>query len=147
MRLFAAFLPFVRNDEFLLSTDVNVWPISGTDLESNAIKGWRTSFQFVVVERLTIIALLFHVIQHTLLLYKREWKRIFRLIAPNITGEIDLFGYMATVLRHVFDYSRNPDHRVSLIWYLDEFTLSFGRFLLNKASGIAFDGYAPINRS
>jgi hypothetical protein len=25
--------------------------------------------------------------------------------------------------------------------------LSFGRFLLNKASGIAFDGYAPINRS
>jgi hypothetical protein len=139
IRLFAAFLPFVDDEDYLLTTDVDIWPVNGTF--------WRTSptynsvflFNYQCCGLFKFRNIVFpHYPMHSATMPAKVWRQMIRLIAPNIPSQSNIYTYMTDVLKSVFyAYSRSGGYW----WNLDEMILSYGVLLLRQLGTVAVVGY------
>jgi hypothetical protein len=140
IRLFAAFLPCVQDDDFLLTTDVDIWPINGTFWRTSPVKNSVFLFNYRCCGHFSFRNIVFpHYPMHSATMPARIWRQMIRFLAPNVTFQSNIYEYMANVLSSEFAaYGRSGRYW----WNLDEMMLSYGVLLLKKMGNVTVVGYA-----
>jgi hypothetical protein len=145
-RSLAAFLPFVRDNDFLMTTDVDIWPVNGSFWRSFALADPVQAFNYDCCGSFRHRNITFrHYPMHSLVMKAKLWKTMITMIYPGEWNSSNLFLPLSQMLQVEFNFDGHYAQKASWSWWLDELLISYGLFLLQR-KGIKVSG-VPLGRS